>query len=76
MQARRSRQSEGVTLARQFSEVVHTLLLVVPMTSLLAVSDTVMADVDDNEAEEQPEASTSGESALCLACRMHFYKIT
>lgn len=54
-----------MTIARQFSEVVHALLLVVPMNSILAVSDTVMANVDEEDEDMQPEASTSGTSGQC-----------
>ncbi|KAL3150396.1 hypothetical protein ABBQ32_000234 [Trebouxia sp. C0010 RCD-2024] len=57
-------QEEGMTIARQFSEVVHALLLVVPMNSILAVSDTVMANVDEEDEDMQPEASTSGTSGV------------
>ena len=66
-------QEECVVLATQFSEVVHMLLSVVPMSSILAVSDTVMADVDEEEDAAQPQASTSGSSgelAMCL-CVQH-----
>ncbi len=62
VQAGKRGQEDGVVLATQFSEVVHMLLLVVPMHSILAVSETVMADVDEEEEEAQPEASTSGVS--------------
>ncbi|DBB12911.1 TPA: hypothetical protein ACH3X3_005665 [Trebouxia sp. C0006] len=57
---------EGVVMATQFSEVVHMLLSVVPMSSILAVSDTVMADVDEEEDAAQPQASTSGSSEMLL----------
>ena len=59
LQAGRRSQEAGVVIARQFSEVIYALLLVVPMNSILAVSDTVMANVDEEE-DMQPEASTSG----------------
>lgn len=49
-------------IARRFSEVIHALLLVVPMNSILAVSDTVMAK---EEEDMQPQASTSGTSGQC-----------
>lgn len=65
MQSGKRSQEEGVTLATQFCEVVHMLLQVVPMNSILAVSDTVMADVDE-EDEVQPAASTSGSSGGLL----------
>ncbi len=55
-------QEEGVVLATQFSKVVHMLLSVVPMSSILAVSDTVMAEVEEEEEAAQPQASTSGSS--------------
>lgn len=60
LQAGKRSQEAGVTIARQFSEVIHALLLLVPMNSILAVSDTVMANVDEEEEDMQPEASTSG----------------
>ncbi len=69
VQAGKRSLEEGVVMATQFSEVVHMLLSVVPMSSILAVSDTVMADVDEEEDAAQPQASTSGSSgelALCL----------
>ena len=65
-------QEEGVTIARQFSEVVHALLLVVPMNSILAVSDTVMANVDEEDEDMQPEASTSGTSGQCRCACMWY----
>ena len=52
--------------ALHFSQVATLLLAVVPMNSLLKVSDTVMADIDDEE-EEQPEASTSDYSSGTVA---------
>lgn len=52
--------------ALHFSQVATLLLAVVPMNSLLKVSDTVMADIDDEE-EEQPEASTSDYSSGMVA---------
>ena len=62
LQAGKRSQEAGVMIARQFSEVMLALLLVVPMNSILAVSDTVMANVDEEEGDMQPEASTSGMS--------------
>ena len=66
VQAGKRSQEDAVTMARQFSEVIHTLLLIVPMNSLLPVSDTVMADVDEDEDSMQAEASTSGTSGQRL----------
>lgn len=78
MQAGKRRQEDAVTVARQFSEVIHTLLLVVPMNSLLPVSDTVMADVDEDEDSMQAEASTSGTSgqqpSLLQPCTPCFFQ--
>ena len=68
MQSGRRSQEEGIVLATQFSEVVHMLLSVVPMSSILAVSDTVMADVDEEEDTAQPQASTSGSSGELAVC--------
>lgn len=65
LQAGKRSQEAGVTIARQFSEVIHALLLVVPMNSILAVSDTVMAHVDEEDEDMQPEASSSGASGQC-----------
>ena len=65
LQAGKHSQEGGVSIARQFSEVIYALLLVVPMNSILAVSDTVMANVDEEEEDMQPEASTSGNSGHC-----------
>ena len=64
-QAGKRSEEAGVVMARQFSEVIHALLLVVPMNSILAVSDTVMANVDEEDEGMQPEASTSGISGQC-----------
>ena len=38
------------------------LLSVVPMSSILAVTGTVMANVDEEEDQAQTQASTSGSS--------------
>ena len=65
LQAGKRSEEAGVVLARQFSEVMHALLLVVPMNSILPVSHTVMANVDEEEEGMQPEASTSGISGQC-----------
>ncbi|DBA78986.1 TPA: hypothetical protein ACH3X1_008854 [Trebouxia sp. C0004] len=62
LQGGKRSQEEGIVLATQFSEVMHMLLCVVPMSSILAVSDTVMADVDEDQDAAQPQASTSGSS--------------
>ncbi|KAA6423490.1 MAG: E3 ubiquitin- ligase UPL6 [Trebouxia sp. A1-2] len=64
LQGGKRSQEEGILLATQFSEVVHMLLSVVPMSSILAVSDTVMADVDEEEDAAQPQASTSGSTEM------------
>lgn len=64
-----------MTIARQFSEVVHALLLVVPMNSILAVSDTVMANVDEEDEDMQPEASTSGTSGQCRYLRVVVFQM-
>ena len=51
--------------AGQFSVAVDMVMGVVPLHTILAVSDTVMADVDEDE-EGQPEASTSRPSGAVL----------
>ena len=56
----------GSSSALHFSQVATLLLAVVPMNSLLKVSETVMADIDD-EDEAQPEASTSSDSSGVVA---------
>ena len=69
MQAVKGTPEERVTLATQFSETIHMLLAVVPLSSILAVSDTVMADLDEEEANAQPSTSTSGVfPSLCITC--------
>ena len=66
VQATARSPDQSVELARQFSAVVQMLLVVVPMNSILVVSDTVMADVDDEDEKRQLEASTSGQCGkLC-----------
>ena len=60
-QAAKGPTEERVTLATQFCETMHMLLSVVPLSSILAVSDTVMADVDEDEGVAQPSTSTSNE---------------
>ncbi len=72
VQSGKRSQEEGIVLATQFSEVVHMLLSVVPMSSILAVSDTVMADVDEEEDAAQPQASTSGSSGELAVCPLYF----
>lgn len=62
MQGSNSPSAAGNTSAFQFSQVAILLLAIVPMNSILKVSDTVMADVEDDE-EDQPEASTSYSSS-------------
>lgn len=73
LQAGKRSQEAGVTIARQFSEVIHALLVVVPMNSILAVSDTVMAHVDEEDEDMQPEASSSGVSGQCCLPCMSLY---
>lgn len=51
-----------------FTQLVTLLLAVVPMNSILKVSATVMADIEDEDVEQQPEASTSNQSSGIVAC--------
>ena len=59
MQGSSAQPPAGSSPAVQFSQVVTLLLAVVPMNSILRVSETVMADIEDEDVEEQPQASTS-----------------
>ena len=60
-----------------FTQLVTLMLTVVPMNSILKVSATVMADIEDEDAEQQPEASTSNQSSGTLhavaACQVLIY---